>query len=94
MIDKPLPENIKITVDMLLKCGGAELQWLQMGMGLMLKAIIAEITEKFLSKEPGDLVTWISRIDRVVQWVPTGNKRSLLTTFPIVGKFAITASKA
>jgi len=67
MTNRILPENIKLTVDMLLRCGGAELQWLQMGMGLMLKAIIAEITEKFLSKEPGDLVTWISRIDRELQ---------------------------
>jgi len=62
--DRILPDNMKRTVDMLLRCGGAELQWLQIGMGLMLKDIIAEIMEKFLSKEPIDLVTWVSQIDR------------------------------
>lgn len=67
MTDRILPDNIKLTVDMLLHCGGAEFQWLQMGMGLMLKAIVAEMTDKFLSKESCDLVTWVAQNDKNLQ---------------------------
>lgn len=66
MTDRVLPDNIKSAVDILLKCGDAEFQWLQMGIGLMLKAIVAEITGKFLSKEPGDLLAWICQVDRTI----------------------------
>ena len=63
MTDRILPDNIKLTVDTLLHCGDAEFAWLKMGMGLMLKAIAAEITDKFLFRESCDLVTWVARSD-------------------------------
>ena len=63
MTNRVVPNNIKLTVDMLLHCGDPEFAWLKMGMGLMLKAVAAEITDKFLSKESHDLVDWVIQND-------------------------------
>ena len=59
----PLPDNIKVTVDTLLKCGDAELQWLQMGMSLMVKSLMVKITDDWLAGEPSDIVGWITKTD-------------------------------
>ena len=63
----PLPDNIKVAMDSLLKCGDAEIEWLQMGMGLMVKSLMVKITDDWLVGEPSDIVGWIVETDKAIK---------------------------
>ena len=64
MTSDSVPDDIKITVDTILKCGDAEFQWVQMGMGLLLKALVAEILDDRLAEDPSDWQAWIIKTNR------------------------------
>src|SRR3990167_6130028 len=58
----PLPDNIKETAAALLKCNPAELQWLQMGMGLLMKRLIAAILQS-TPDDPLNVCEWCRELD-------------------------------
>lgn len=57
-----LPDVVKAAVDALLRCGDEDLRWIRVGMNLMLKALITEITDGYLAKQSIDIAGWSARV--------------------------------